>query len=75
MFDRCISAVIAGSELVRVEREYRHRQSYSNGHVGDTIEPEMPDHQSVVSNIKSTMHLFVKISAGIALDSWNEIDR
>jgi len=67
--------VIAGSELVRVEREYRQRRLYSNGHAGDTAEPEMPDRSSVESNIKSTIHLFVKISAGIALDSWNEIDR
>ena len=67
--------MIAGSELVRVEREHQQRQSYSNGHASDTAEAEMPDHQSVESNIKSTMHLFVKISAGIALDSWNEYDR
>lgn len=72
---RCICAVIAGSELVRLEREHQQRQPYSNGHAGDTVEPEMPDHLSVESNIKSTMHLFVKICAGIALDSWNEIDR
>nr|KAJ0223281.1 hypothetical protein LSAT_V11C200073020 [Lactuca sativa] len=72
---RCISAVIAGSELVRVQREHQQRQLYANGHAGDTVESETPDQQSVESNIKSTMHLFVKISAGIALDSWNEIDR
>ncbi|KAI7756681.1 hypothetical protein M8C21_017558, partial [Ambrosia artemisiifolia] len=71
----CISAVVAGSELVRVEREYRQRRLYSNGHAGDNVESEMPDQASVESNIKSTIHLFVKISAGIALDSWNEIDR
>ncbi|KAL4578105.1 hypothetical protein LXL04_014221 [Taraxacum kok-saghyz] len=69
---RCISAVIAGGELVRVQREHQQRQLYTNGHAGDS---EPPDQLSVESNIKSTMHLFVKISAGIALDSWNEIDR
>ncbi|XP_016451487.2 protein NAP1 [Nicotiana tabacum] len=69
---RCISAVIAGSEFVRLEREHQMKQSFSNGHVGETLDPETHNRLTVETNIKSTMQLFVKFSSGIILDSWGE---
>ncbi|OIT06236.1 PREDICTED: protein NAP1 [Nicotiana attenuata] len=69
---RCISAVIAGSEFVRLEREHQMKQSFSNGHVGETLDPETHNRITVETNIKSTMQLFVKFSSGIILDSWGE---
>ncbi|XP_004293766.1 PREDICTED: protein NAP1 isoform X1 [Fragaria vesca subsp. vesca] len=71
---RCISAVIAGSEFVRVEREYQQRQSLSNGHVGESVDSEQ-SRLSAEASIKSTMQLFVKFSASIILDSWSETNR
>ncbi|CAN4080362.1 unnamed protein product [Withania somnifera] len=72
---RCISAVIAGSEFVRLEREHHMKQSFSNGHVGETLYPETYNQITVETNIKSTMQLFVKFSSGIILDSWSENTR
>ncbi|KAK4710641.1 hypothetical protein R3W88_005154 [Solanum pinnatisectum] len=72
---RCISAVIAGSEFVRLEREHHMKQSFSNGHVRETLDPETHNQITVETNIKSTMQLFVKFSSGIILDSWSESTR
>ncbi|KAJ8567779.1 hypothetical protein K7X08_019987 [Anisodus acutangulus] len=72
---RCISSVIAGSEFVRLEREYHMKQSFSNGHVGESLNPETHNRLTVETNIKSTMQLFVKFSSGIILDSWSENTR
>lgn len=72
---RCISAVIAGSEFVRLEREHQQRQSLSNGHAVDTGDPESQSRLSAEASIKSSMQLFVKFSAGIILDSWSEANR
>ncbi|XP_051128944.1 protein NAP1 [Andrographis paniculata] len=69
---RCISAVIAGSEILRLEREYRQKQTLSNGHATESLDPEAQNYLSVETSIKSTMQLFVKFSAGIILDSWSE---
>ncbi|KAK6240355.1 hypothetical protein SCA6_005744 [Theobroma cacao] len=70
---RCISAVIAGSEYVRLAREHHQRQLLSNGHAGDSLDPDI--RVSAEASIKAAMQLFVKFSAGIVLDSWNEANR
>jgi NCK-associated protein 1 len=67
--------VIAGSEYVRLEREHQQRQSFSNGRVDETLDPEIQSHLSAEASIKSTLQLFVKFSAGIILDSWSETNR
>ncbi|KAE9597309.1 putative nck-associated protein [Lupinus albus] len=72
---RCISAVIAGSEFVRLEREYQHSQSLTNGHASEGMDPEITGHMSAEASIKSTLQLFVKLSADIILDSWSETHR
>uniref|UniRef100_A0A5B7B7V9 Protein NAP1 n=1 Tax=Davidia involucrata TaxID=16924 RepID=A0A5B7B7V9_DAVIN len=72
---RCICAVIAGSEFVRLEREHQQKHSFSNGHVGETLDSEIQNRLSAETSIKSTMQLFVKFSAGIILDSWTEVNR
>ncbi|KAL5842760.1 hypothetical protein ACOSQ3_013363 [Xanthoceras sorbifolium] len=72
---RCISSVIAGREYVRLEREHQQRHSFSNGHAVETFDPEIQSRVSAEASIKSTMQIFVKFSAGIVLDSWNEINR
>ncbi|EEF27260.1 conserved hypothetical protein [Ricinus communis] len=72
---RCMSAVIAGSEFVRMEREHQQRQAFSNGQVGEALDPEMHSRLSAEASIKSAMQLFVKFAAGIVLDSWNEVNR
>lgn len=72
---RCISAVIAGSEFVRLEREHQHRQSLTNGHASEGMDPELSSHMSAEASIKSTLQLFVKLSADIILDSWSETHR
>ncbi|KAL7089703.1 hypothetical protein ACP275_13G199800 [Erythranthe tilingii] len=73
---RCICAVIAGSELIRLEREFQQKQSLSNGHISETLDPaETLNYLSIEASIKSTMQLFIKFSAGIILDSWNESNR
>ncbi|XP_061355533.1 protein NAP1 [Gastrolobium bilobum] len=72
---RCISAVIAGSEFVRLEREHQHRQSSTNGRGSEGMDPELASHMSAEASIKSTLQLFVKNSAEIILDSWGETHR
>lgn len=72
---RCIGAVIAGSEYVRLEREHQQRKSFSNGHASETLDSEMQSRLSAEASIKSTMQLFVKFSAAIILDSWSETNR
>ncbi|KAF8412694.1 hypothetical protein HHK36_000662 [Tetracentron sinense] len=72
---RCISAVIAGSEFVRLERKQQQRQSLSNGHAGDILEPEIQSRLAVEANIKSAIQVFIKCSAGIMLDSWSDSNR
>ncbi|KAJ6764543.1 MEMBRANE-ASSOCIATED PROTEIN HEM [Salix koriyanagi] len=72
---RCMSAVIAGSELVRLEREHHQRLSLSNGHLGEALDPEIHSRLSAEASIKSAMQLFVKFASGIVLDSWSEANR
>ncbi|KAF5729205.1 protein NAP1-like isoform X2 [Tripterygium wilfordii] len=72
---RCISAVIAGSEFVRLEREHQQRESPSNGHIDENLDTELQNRISAEAGIKSAMQLFVKFSAGIILDSWGEVNR
>ncbi|KAI9381541.1 hypothetical protein POPTR_015G124500v4 [Populus trichocarpa] len=73
---RCMSAVIAGSELVRLEREHQQRQqSLSNGHLDEALDPEIHSRLSAEASIKSAMQLFVKFATGIVLDSWSEANR
>ncbi|KAJ4702490.1 Protein NAP1 [Melia azedarach] len=72
---RCISAVIAGREYVRLEREHQQRRSLSNGHVSETLDPELQSRGSAEASIKSAMQVFVKFAAGIVLDSWSEANR
>lgn len=67
--------MFAGSEFVRLEREYQQRQSLSNGHASEAMDPEYSSHMSAEASIKSTMQLFVKLSAEIILDSWGETNR
>ncbi|PIN25671.1 hypothetical protein CDL12_01578 [Handroanthus impetiginosus] len=71
----CICAVIAGSEFVRLEREYQQKRSLSNGHMGESLDPEAQNYLSIEGSIKSTMQLFIKFSAGIILDAWSESSR
>ncbi|XP_057812053.1 protein NAP1 [Salvia miltiorrhiza] len=72
---RCICAVIAGSELVRLEREFRQKHSLSNGHISESLDPEAQNYSSIEASIKSTMQLYIKFSAGLILDSWSESNR
>lgn len=73
-FGRCISAVVAGSEFVRLERQNQQRES-SNGHVGEMSDSDIQSQMSAQASIKSTMQFFVKFSAAIVLDSWSETNR
>lgn len=67
--------MVAGSEYIRLEREHQQRQSLSNGHASEAMDPELLSHTSAEASIKSTMQLFVKLSAEIILDSWSETNR
>ena len=67
--------MVAGSEFVRLERENQHRQSLSNGHVNEGMDPELSGHMSAEAGINSTLQLFVKLSAEMILDSWRETHR
>ncbi|KAM3190126.1 hypothetical protein ACQJBY_068371 [Aegilops geniculata] len=71
---RCISAVVGGSEYTRMAKEQRIN-SLSNGHTDELQETELLSRSSAESNIKSAMQLYVKLSAGIVLDSWNDSSR
>ncbi|XP_039139762.1 probable protein NAP1 [Dioscorea cayenensis subsp. rotundata] len=72
---RCISAVIAASEFVRLERGEYQRQSTSNGHANEVLEPEVLNRATVEANAKSAMQLYTKCSAVILLDSWADSNR
>uniref|UniRef100_A0A2P2KWR2 Protein NAP1-like isoform X2 n=3 Tax=Rhizophora mucronata TaxID=61149 RepID=A0A2P2KWR2_RHIMU len=72
---RCINAVIAGSELVRLEHEHQQRQSLSNGHTAEALDPEIHNRLTAEASIKAAMQIFVKFAAGIVLDSWSEANR
>lgn len=72
---RCISAVIAGREYVKLEREHQRRHSFSNSHDSETLDPEIQSRVSAEASIKSAMQVFVKFAAGVVLDSWNEATR
>lgn len=74
-FHRCISAVIAASEFVRLERGEYQRQSTSNGHANEVLEPEVLNRATVEANAKSAMQLYTKCSAVISLDSWADSNR
>lgn len=67
--------MIAGREYVRLEREHQQRRSLSNGHVSETLDPELQSRGSAEASIKSAMQVFVKFAAGIVLDSWSEANR
>lgn len=67
--------MIAGSEFVRLEREHQHRESLTNGHAREGIDPDLSSHMSADASIKSTLQLFVKLSAEIILESWSETHR
>ncbi|RCV30145.1 hypothetical protein SEVIR_6G069200v4 [Setaria viridis] len=71
---RCVNAVVGGSEYTRVERE-QQINSLSNGHTDELQEAELPSRVSAEANIKSAMQIYVKLSAGIVLDSWNDTSR
>lgn len=66
--------MVGGSEYTRVEREQRIN-SLSNGHTDELQEAELPSRVSAEANIKSSMQIYVKLSAGIVLDSWNNTSR
>lgn len=72
---RCINAVLAGSEFVRLDREIQSRNSMENGALSNAAEHEAQSRLSAEANIKSAMQSFVSCSAGIVLDSWNESNR
>ncbi|KAJ0982859.1 hypothetical protein J5N97_011114 [Dioscorea zingiberensis] len=72
---RCINAVIAASEFVRLERGEYQRQSTSNGHANEVLEPEILSRATVEANAKSAMQLYTKCSAVILLDSWSDSTR
>lgn len=60
---------------MRLDREHEQRQPFPNGHAGGTLNSEGDGLTSVEASIKSTMQLFVKLAAGIILDSWSEANR
>ncbi|XP_031487983.1 protein NAP1 [Nymphaea colorata] len=72
---RCINAVIAASEFVRLERKELQKQSLSNGHASETSDPEIQNLLSVEASIKSVMQLYVKCASSMIMDSWNETSR
>lgn len=67
--------MIAGSERVRLEREYQQKQSLSNGHFSESVDLETQNYLAIEASIKSIMQLFIKFSAGVILDAWNETNR
>ncbi|KAL9241252.1 hypothetical protein vseg_015383 [Gypsophila vaccaria] len=68
---RCINAVIAGNEYVRMERE----SQLANGHVDEALESQMQSSLTAEASTKSTLLLFARMSTGIILDCWNENNR
>lgn len=69
---RCIAAVIAGSEYVRLEREHQPTQHSSNGHSGENVGSDTSNHLTATASIKSALQLFVKLAAEIILDYGSE---
>ncbi|XP_078428674.1 transcription activator isoform X2 [Wolffia australiana] len=65
---RSISAIIAASEFVRSEKSELLKQSLSNGH-GIEMHPGILTRLVVIENIKSSMQVYVKYSAGLILTS------
>ncbi|CAI9760031.1 unnamed protein product [Fraxinus pennsylvanica] len=63
--------VVDSSDL----KESINRNTLSNGHVTETFDPERENSFSAEASVKSTMQLFIKFSAGIILESWNESNR
>lgn len=70
-FYRCINAVIAGNEYVRMEKE----NQVANGHVDENLQSQMQSSLTAEASAKSSMPLFVKMSTGIVLDCWSEANR
>ncbi|CAO2814561.1 unnamed protein product [Amaranthus hypochondriacus] len=68
---RCINAVIAGNEYVRMEKE----NQVANGHVDENLQSQMQSSLTAEASAKSSMLLFVKMSTGIVLDCWSEANR
>lgn len=66
--------MIGGSEYIRIERE-QQRQPFPNERADKTKEPEILNRISAEANIKSAMQLYVKCSAVVVLDSWNDNTR
>ncbi|KAL4201241.1 hypothetical protein AMTRI_Chr02g257710 [Amborella trichopoda] len=66
---RCMNAVIAGSEFVRVQRREMERVS------NEAPEAEAHGLVAVEASIKSMMQLFVKSSTAVMLDSGGENNR
>ncbi|KAJ8436851.1 hypothetical protein Cgig2_026175 [Carnegiea gigantea] len=71
---RCINAVIVGNEYVRIEKENQQAESL-NGHVDENLQSQLQSSLTAEASAKSTLQLFVKFSAGIILDCWNENNR
>uniref|UniRef100_A0A803N7I8 Protein NAP1 n=1 Tax=Chenopodium quinoa TaxID=63459 RepID=A0A803N7I8_CHEQI len=68
---RCINAVIAGNEYVRMEKE----NQMANGHIDENLQNQMQGSLTAEASAKSTLLLFVKMSAGMILDCWHEANR
>ncbi|KAL2895190.1 Protein NAP1, partial [Bienertia sinuspersici] len=68
---RCINAVIAGNEYVRMEKE----NQLANGHTDENLQNQMQSSLTAEASAKSTLLLYVKMSTGIILDCWNEANR
>lgn len=68
---RCINAVIAGNEYIRMEKE----NQLANGHVDENLQSQMQSSLTAEASAKSTLLLFVKMSTGIILDCWHEANR
>lgn len=71
---RCINAVIVGNEYVRIEKENQQAESLT-GHVDENLQSQLQSSLTAEASAKSTLQLFVKFSAGIILDCWNENNR
>ena len=74
LFYRCINAVIAGNEYVRIEKENQQAESLTV-HVDENLQTQLQSSLTAEASAKSTLQLFVKLSAGIILDCWNENSR
>lgn len=68
---RCINAVIAGNEYVRMEKE----NQLANGHIDENLQSQIQSSLTAEASAKSTLLLYVKMSTGIILDCWHETNR